>query len=227
MFYTIYKITNKINGKIYIGKHATTNVNDNYWGSGKLLKASIKKNGIDNFVKEILFIFNTEEEMNAKEAEIVTEEFCSLDTTYNLCPGGRGGFGYINSLIENQTHTSEHAKYMVTIREEKYANDQSLKKLHGYKVSEALKEKHLSNTIFNSNQRSLMKNLQSVGVEHSKLPNAIEKRKKTFSNICHQQGVKNSQFGSCWVTSAEGVTKKISRKELDYFIEMGYRHGRK
>ena len=97
MFYTIYKIANKLDGKIYIGKHQTKDLNDGYMGSGKILKRAIDKYGLENFTKEILFQFDNESEMNAKEAELVTEEFVKENTNYNLCPGGHGGFGYINS----------------------------------------------------------------------------------------------------------------------------------
>ena len=101
MFYTIYQITNKETGKIYIGKHQTTNIDDGYMGSGILVKRAQEKHGLDAFSKEILHVFDSEEEMNRKEAELVNEEFCSRDDTYNLCPGGKGGWGYVNSNIPN------------------------------------------------------------------------------------------------------------------------------
>ena len=97
MKYTIYKITNKVNNKIYIGKHQTKDPNDGYMGSGKMLRRAQKKYGIENFIKEILYIFDTEDEMNAKEKELVTEEFCLREDTYNICIGGQGGFSYINN----------------------------------------------------------------------------------------------------------------------------------
>ena len=98
MKYTIYKVTNTLNGKIYIGKHQTKDLNDGYMGSGKYLKRAIQKHGIENFIKEILYIFNTEAEMNAREAELVSEEFCLREDTYNICVGGHGGFSYVNSI---------------------------------------------------------------------------------------------------------------------------------
>jgi len=91
MLYTVYKVTNKINGKVYIGKHQTKNPNDSYFGSGKFIKSAIRKYGKDNFVKEVLFVFETETEMNRKEKELVSEEFVSRNDNYNVGIGGEGG----------------------------------------------------------------------------------------------------------------------------------------
>lgn len=92
IYYTVYKITNLLDGKFYIGKHKTKNLDDGYMGSGKRLKYAMKKHSIENFKKEILEVFSTEEEMNTAEARFVVLG----PDSYNLCPGGQGGFGYIN-----------------------------------------------------------------------------------------------------------------------------------
>ena len=148
MHYTIYKITNKINGKIYIGKHQTLDSNDGYMGSGKRLALAIEKYGIENFEKEILFNFDNEDRMNSKEAELVTEEFVKEDTNYNLCPGGNGGFGYINSnglnLRTGMVHSKESRKKMGhlgnTFNEGKKHSDVTKEKLSKV-MSEKLKGK--------------------------------------------------------------------------------------
>jgi len=51
MFFTVYKTTNLINGKIYVGLHVTDNLEDDYLGSGSQLKLAVKKYGKEKFQK--------------------------------------------------------------------------------------------------------------------------------------------------------------------------------
>ncbi|CAL9977751.1 homing endonuclease [Vibrio phage D479] len=88
MYHIIYKTTNTINQRYYIGLHSTTDLNDGYLGSGNLIKRAIAKYGKQWFVREILYEFPTREEAAAKESEIVNEEFIALQETYNLALGG-------------------------------------------------------------------------------------------------------------------------------------------
>ncbi len=95
--YLIYQIRNKLNGMIYIGQHQTNNINDGYMGSGIRIVRAIKKYGVENFEKTILFECTSVEEMNAKEAEIVNEDFIARDDVYNINVGGAGSWDYLNS----------------------------------------------------------------------------------------------------------------------------------
>lgn len=112
MFYTIYKITNNINSKFYIGKHQTVDLQDGYMGSGKLIKLAIEKHGLENFTKEILHVFSTEEDMNNAEKDLVVLS----ELSYNLCEGGKGGFSHINNTgipkFKGKKHTEESKKKM-------------------------------------------------------------------------------------------------------------------
>jgi len=67
VFYGIYRITNLTNGKMYIGQHTTSNLDDGYMGSGKLLKRAIAKYGRENFRKEWLMFCEDADELNYME----------------------------------------------------------------------------------------------------------------------------------------------------------------
>ena len=145
MYYLIYKITNTINNKIYIGKHQTNNKDDGYMGSGKILKRAIEKYGVDKFKKEILFECATLEEMNQKEADIVDDEFVARLDTYNIKLGGQGGFDYINEktnwngfkyINENGLN---HKSNQHLIASERIKADDEYAKEFSLKISNSLK----------------------------------------------------------------------------------------
>lgn len=87
----IYKITNLLNNKIYIGKHSTDNLEDGYMGSGVVLKKAKEKYGIDNFTKEIVAITDNKDDLNQLE-KLYISMFNSTDKNvgYNIAPGGEG-----------------------------------------------------------------------------------------------------------------------------------------
>jgi hypothetical protein len=89
IYYVVYKITNLINGKVYIGVHETQDMNDDYYGSGTSIKAAIRKYGKQNFIKEVLSSHSSRAEMFEEEAKIVTEDFIKQSSNYNNTIGGK------------------------------------------------------------------------------------------------------------------------------------------
>lgn len=90
----VYKITNLMDGKYYIGVHSlnkspnTTPLTDNYWGSGTLIHLIIKELGKANFKKEIISICDTREQSLALEEKLVSLDTLNDPLCYNLALGG-------------------------------------------------------------------------------------------------------------------------------------------
>lgn len=101
--YIIYKTTNNINKKFYIGYHSTEDIDDDYLGSGRDLLKAIKKYGKDNFTKEILFIFNNLEDALEMEKIIVNESVVKDKQSYNIKVGGEGGWSHIPKMLKEDS----------------------------------------------------------------------------------------------------------------------------
>ena len=104
MKYIVYQTVNKVNNKIYIGVHGTTNPDefDGYIGNGVSIyrpttymnpktpfQYAIKKYGIKAFIRTTLKVFDNEDDAYKMEEEIVNEDFLKREDVYNLVKGGR------------------------------------------------------------------------------------------------------------------------------------------
>lgn len=96
----IYKVTNLINGKVYVGQH--NGAKRYYFASGTLINRAIKKYGKENFDREIIVEgdFNADE-LNNLEIKYI-KKFKSYyhdypDNGYNLTTGGEGNSGWVVS----------------------------------------------------------------------------------------------------------------------------------
>ena len=203
MYYTIYKITNKINQKIYIGCHKTNDIDDNYMGSGKILMLAQKKYGKENFHKEILEIFDNPEDMFKIESILVNKDFIQRCDTYNLREGGIGGFtkeaGLLGNLRRNWLleHDEEFRKDYC---QKCIANGQQIHRLYPKLKYNFSGKVHTEET----------------------------KRKIGKANSKHQSGNGNSQYNTCWIYSIEKtISKKIKNEELQCYIDQGWLKGRK
>ena len=201
-YYILYKATNLKNNKFYIGVHETFNLNDGYLGSGKRFKNSLYYHGKENFKREILDYFDNSKSMYNREREIVNEELLKNPKCLNLKIGGTGGFTEaqwklgakkMNEIIWNDINFIERKKIEQSKR---------FKKLH--------KENKLT---------SGKDSYDWTGKHHSE----ETKKKIAIKSSANQKGIKNSQYGTCWITN-EKENKKIYRGDE---IPKGFRLGRK
>jgi hypothetical protein len=201
MYYLIYKITNRINNKIYIGCHKTEDKDDGYMGSGVILKRAYEKYGETHFEKEILFECKTEDEMFSIEEDIVNEEFVARLDTYNIALGGKcGSWYYSNKYGHNTKKSKESGKKGGLLLREKL-KDEEFAKEFSEKISAGM---HL---YYKYNDHAW------IGRHHSE----ESKKKIGKANSIHQQGSKNSNYGNCW----------IPKKDLKKWLDLGWKKGRK
>lgn len=158
----IYKTTNNVNGKIYIGQ--STQLGDKikyYLGSGKLLLKAINKYGRENFTKEIIEFVNNQEELNEKERYWI-DFYKSKEPSigYNLMDGGHQGGKHSEeskqkmsksrkgekNYMFGKTHSDKAKKIISDKAKERYSEDISkhpmFNKTHTLKTKEKMSKNH-------------------------------------------------------------------------------------
>lgn len=207
-YYLIYKITNQVNNKIYIGAHVTKNINDDYMGSGHALNRAKKKYGIENFTKEILHIFDNESDMWNKEYEIVNEDFCKQNNNYNVRTGGIGGWNHWNGSDAHKESSKRGGRVAAK------------------KLNEFIAEQKANNTEWWQNWYNKVvetnRNKNCNGWSNHTNEEYIQRRNQASKNSA---GSNNSQFGRIWISNV--LTKEVKRITINDPIPDGWVRGKK
>lgn len=186
----VYKVTNLINGKIYIGQ--TIKIGKRfleYYGSGKYIKRAIKKHGITNFIKEIIWFCKTKEELNEQEIFWI-KLYNSTDRKigYNIREGGIGGINNghvcsdeakqkISKANTGKRRTDEQKEKIKKALKESEANK---KRLENLSMSEETKEKlRIVNTGRKRSEETKQRQSESA---KNRPPITEETRKKLIKN---------------------------------------------
>lgn len=127
----IYKITNKINGKVYIGQ--TIHSLEARWkrhlkcardGVDTHLYQAIRKYGEENFIPEIVCEANTKKELNILETYYI-QEYDSIHVGYNMVDGGNNNVMFIPEVKEHHKEvvSSDEIRQKISNGMKKYRSE--------------------------------------------------------------------------------------------------------
>jgi len=208
-YHYIYKTTNTLSGRYYIGMHSTDNLEDGYLGSGTYLKRSINKHGKENHLIEILEFLNSRRELAAREKKIVSLQEIAKKQCMNLKVGGEGGFTEENKIKGRVAANIARALLLQT--------DPEFKEKYCKAIREGQKRAKERGVKFNN----ISQCYSWKGKKHK--PETLEKMRNTRKEKDLGKGADNSQYGTCWITD-ETESRKMDKGDL---IPEGWRLGRK
>ena len=144
MYGYIYKVTNLINGKIYIGKHKSSKFDKYYYGSGKIILRALKKYGKENFSIQVLEDGDSEEDLIAKERKWIKYfDSTNSDIGYNILEGGENPiyFGEQHPMY-GKHHTEEANNKNRLAHIGKHHSEETKKKISEGNKGKTISEEH-------------------------------------------------------------------------------------
>jgi group I intron endonuclease len=197
MQHFIYKTTNKINGKWYIGQHSGS-VEDDYLGSGTALKKATAKYGKENFIREIIQFAPNKETLNKLEEAYVSEYDVADPMCYNLKSGGDQ-----NIILSSATK----AKISATMKGKKQAEETKAKMSAAHKGRKHSEETKAKITAAKKGRKPSEETKAKMSAAH-KGKKASEESKAKLSAI--RKGKKKS----------EETRVKMSQARLAYYAKL-------
>lgn len=230
MYGYIYRTTNLINNKKYIGQHKSSMFDNNYYGSGIYLKKALDKYGKDNFKIEILEECDSNDILNIREIYWI-DYFNAVEDKnyYNISKGG--------NVTNSGKILSEDTKYKISVVNK--GNKYFLGKHHSSETRQKLSKSHKDIKPWNKDLRNVYKHTDEA---KRKISEASKNRtpwnkglKLDYSTIFSDDvrkylseinmGNTNTK-NRIWINYS-GKTKMIYKNQLDKYIKLGWKLGRK
>ena len=202
MNHYVYEITNLVNGMKYIGKRTCKCEieNDGYMGSSDILRRAIKKYGINNFKKDIIFICNTEEEAYKKEEYYISLKNAVISREYyNLCGGGKGVGSGENNHRFGKKLSERHKLILSKSNKERVISEESKLKMSNYWKGKRVGEQ---NPFYGKTHTNEAREKMSIASSNKTM--SIESRKKISKAL---KGEKSPMYGK---KKSDEVKEKIS-----------------
>lgn len=218
----LYVKTHNITGLKYFGQ---TSAKDpySYRGSGTYWKNHLTVHGY-NVTTEIIGVFSDIEECKKVAVEFsITNRVTESEGWANLMIEDiNGGFWLLNSTCGSPESKVLTGKQLSDMRTKKLRENPELRKVWfiGSAKASSLRLKKRWASGWKTSKESIIK--ASIA---SQSEEANRKRVKTFREIQHQKGEKNSQFSTFWAYSEkEQISKKFKQGD---FLPEGWVLGRK
>jgi group I intron endonuclease len=209
----IYLTTDHLHNKKYIGKHYGE-LNDNYYGSGNIIKNVITKYGTSILSKEILYISQTEEENNIKEKEYISlYNAVDSDEFYNISAGGDGGDIFHSLPLWQQEQIREENR-------QRFSGKNNPR--YGVHLSKETKDKIRKNRDVSYMQTDEYRQKMSIAVSgekngmYGKKHTEESKRKMSENSKGKTIGEKNGMYGKKGDLALNG--KKIAMLDENYNV---------
>lgn len=212
MYGYIYKTTNLINGKIYIGQHISNKFTSKYFGSGIKIKSALKKYGVGNFIVELIQECESIKELNDSEMFWIAE-FNSTDPSigYNIKLGGN-----------NAPWSDEVKAKMSASAIGKKKSDETKKKISNAKIGNTCAGTcNLGKIVINDGERN--KFIYPSDADYF-LANGYSMGpiKKTEEELISY----HDKYANRIYINKDGICKYVKHEELQDFLSLGWEIGR-
>ena len=248
----VYKITNLVNGKIYVGLKSGSKFVNSYWGSGSLIRKAIAKYGKDNFSREVLAWCYTRDELEQTEIYWIAKlDAMNPEVGYNLTIGGHTTLGYKYSAEQlaskktrNGQKQSQETKEKISLSIKKYFAENPRPHIpHTDETKQKIGAAHKGKTTSQETRDKLSaalsgENSPLYGVplteEHKQ--NISKNRKGKCCGPDHQDfgkhqtaerraNIGKANSGRIYINNGE-ITKHVKLEDVQSYLEQGWVVGR-